>query len=111
MKRLTYIILIISLIACQSKKSIDYAVISGKIQNTTFKTFKLEHLDTNNATTISLSDEGAFKDTLKQLKPGLYNLSFNKKSYVIYLEPAFELTIDYNATKTDSAISFSGKRS
>jgi len=109
MKKLIYLGLIIGLIACQPKKSIDYAVISGKIQNAPFKTFKLQYLDTNNSTTISLSDEGAFKDTLEQLKSGLYNLSFKKKSYVIYLEPAFDMNIDYNATKTDSAISFSGK--
>ncbi|MFK5891214.1 MAG: TlpA disulfide reductase family protein [Flavobacteriaceae bacterium] len=108
MKKLIYLGLIISLIACQPKKTVDYAVVSGEIENPTFKTFKLWHLENNFSEPVSLLEDNTFIDTIKSSNASFYSLGFEKNSYNIYLEPSFNLKIKYDASKKDSAISFTG---
>ena len=108
MKRLTYIILIISLIACQTSKTVDYAIVSGSLENTNFKSVELKNLDYSFSKDIILDKDNSFNDTLKIQKNGYYRLKLGKAYYTIYLEPSFNLNLTYDSSKGDESLKFTG---
>lgn len=109
MKKLLYIGLILSFIACQPTKTIDYSTIAGKIENSDFKTFELTSLDYEFSQTITLNEDNSFNDTIKNLNKGYYRITLGKKNYKIYLEPSYSLNLNYDASNNENALKFDGK--
>ncbi|WP_405609506.1 TlpA family protein disulfide reductase [Polaribacter sp. Asnod1-A03] len=113
MKKLLLLIAFISIVSCKPEieKTVDYAVISGKIENANSKTVTIYNQFTmDKASEIILTEDGNFIDTIKTTS-NFYALR-NDKAYIdLYLSKGAGLNIEYNAQKKDSTIQFSGSES
>jgi len=108
MKKLIYIGLILSFVACQPSKTVDYAVISGAILNNTAKEISIYDAAFNKQV-IKIDKNGHFIDTLKIDKGTYYSLLYQRTGIDIYLEPSFNLSIKTNTKNIDSTLTFTGK--
>jgi hypothetical protein len=104
-KSLLLLIVISSFFSCKVEPKIDYALLSGKIDNAKGKTL--------NATkgafeqTINLKDDGTFADTL-HIEPGYYSLSHGRESTTLYLKPGYDLSVSINTAEFDESIKYMG---
>lgn len=108
MKKLFYIGLILSLVACQPTKSIDYAIISGDILNNKAKEISIYDAAFNKKI-IKIDEKGHFTDTIKINKGAYYSLLYQRTGIDIYLEPSFNLSIKTDTKNIDSTLIFTGK--
>lgn len=107
MKRVLFLSISIVLLSCKNDHDINYALFSGKIENTTAEKVEIKNGDFEKE--ISIKTDGTFADTLKILEPGFYSLSIGRESTSIYLKNGddINLTLDYD--QFDETISFTGK--
>jgi len=108
MKKYIYLGLILSLVACQTNKPKDYAILNGTITNNSVKEISIYNaafVKTN----IKIDENGHFADTIKIKKGGFFGLLYNKKGISIYLEPGFNLSLKADAKKLNSTLTFTGK--
>ena len=64
MKKLLLLGLVLALFSCQEEPKIDYAIVSGQIENPTDKTVSLFQ-GREKITEMTLDQDGKFSDTLK----------------------------------------------
>ncbi|QVY65012.1 TlpA disulfide reductase family protein [Polaribacter sp. Q13] len=107
----------IGVLSCKSKeeKQIDYAIISGKITNSSEKEITLNWRDTfkvnkNVKTVVKLSETGTFLDTLKLL-PGHYSFNEGKNRIPLHIENGIKINISYDAKNFKNTIQFCGEGS
>jgi len=113
MKKLLLLIAFTTIISCKPKveKPVDYAIVSGKIENTDAKKITLySQFDRSKATEVNLAEDGSFKDTLK-MPAQFYTLRENKNLIELYTPKGADLKIEYNAKKKDSTLQFLGSES
>jgi len=107
MKKLITLITVLAFISCKQEVKVDYAVLSGKIENT-----KEDKLTFNSSKSlikeiIKVSDEGTFLDTLK-VSTGYYTLSYGKNKTNLYLEAGNTVTINFDANDFENSLELSG---
>ncbi|AUC21827.1 hypothetical protein BTO15_06795 [Polaribacter sejongensis] len=113
MKKLLLLIAFTTILSCKPEieKNIDYAIISGKIENTDSKTAIIYNQFTKNKIAdITIAEDGTFRDTLK-ITTDLYALRQGKNSTELYLPKGSNLKIEYDATKKDSTLQLTGSYS
>ncbi len=108
MKNFIYIGLILSFIACQPHKTVDYAVINGAIINNTAKEISIYDASFNKHV-LKIDENGYFNDTIKVDRGTYFGLSYQGTGMDIYLEPSFNLSIKADAKNIDSTLIFTGK--
>lgn len=99
----------LSLFSCKEEEEqiIDYAVISGKVDNSAGGELILRNTYSMSMDTLQLQEDGSFADTVK-VEPGHYLLVHDRSFQPIYLEPGFELNTSFDAENFDSTLAFSG---
>nr|WP_321233053.1 TlpA disulfide reductase family protein [uncultured Psychroserpens sp.] len=107
MKRLIIVLFAISIIACKQEPKIDYAVVSGKVENSKATTATLKSADFK--AEISVDENGTFSDTLRIPENGFYSLSIGREYTPVYLSTGDNLTITVDAKNFDKSITYSGE--
>jgi len=109
MKRLIIALLAISIIACQKEPKIDYAILSGKVENT--KVTKALVNSADYKTEIAINNDGTFSDTLQIPENGFYSLSIGREFTPLYLSTGDNLNVTIDAKSFDETITYSGEGS
>lgn len=107
MKRLIIALLAITAIACQQEPKIDYALISGKIENSKATTAMLSSIDFKKE--ITINEDGTFSDTLRIPEKGFYSLSIGREYTPVYLGMGHHINLNVDATKFDETIVYTGE--
>ncbi|MEO9571168.1 MAG: TlpA disulfide reductase family protein [Polaribacter sp.] len=113
MKKLLLLIAFTSIISCKPKvkKAVDYAIVSGKIENTDAKKITFySQFDRSKSIEINITEDGSFKDTLR-MPAKFYTLRENNNFIELYTPKGADLKIEYNSKKKDSTIQFLGSES
>ncbi|MCK0130204.1 AhpC/TSA family protein [Flavobacteriaceae bacterium F08102] len=100
--------LVISLVSCTHETPVNYAVLTGKIDNFEGKEVTFEKTDHSVSKQITIESNGSFTDTIKD-NPGLYQLSIGKNSTPIYLENGNILSLTVDANNFINSLEVSGK--
>lgn len=109
MKRLIIAFCAISIMACKEEVKIDYAILSGKVENTKMAKATLSNAEFK--TEIDINSDGTFKDTLHIPENGFYSLSIGREYTPMYLSTGDDIVITLDAKKFDETISYSGEGS
>ena len=104
MKKLLLLLLVAStIVGCKESK--EYLSVSGKIKNADTK--EIEILAKDFIKTITVNDDGTFKDTLK-VEKGVFTLTDGRNKAVLFLANGYDLNIDVDA-QDFANINFKGK--
>jgi thiol-disulfide isomerase/thioredoxin len=109
MKRLLIFFFAIALISCKSDPNIDYALISGRVDNTTDNKVVIKNGEFN--IEIAIESGGTFADTLRLSEAGFYTLSIGREITSMYLKNGDDLNLVLDANQFDETLSYTGKGS
>jgi len=91
--------------SCEQEATIDYAIFSGKIENSDGDKLTVRGGDFKQV--IAIAEDGTFSDTLK-IESGYYRFSHVEGSD-IYLAPGYNLTLSLNTEEFDESIKYTGE--
>ncbi|MCG1037306.1 TlpA family protein disulfide reductase [Polaribacter sargassicola] len=97
------------LVSCSEKAPVDYALLTGKIDNLDKNEITLLKEDNSFSKKITTDTNGYFSDTIKN-PSGLYALNVGKRKKVdIYLEEGNDINLTADAKKLVNSIDVSGE--
>ena len=95
--------------SCSNEHSKEYISISGKLENNKDSLITITGR-TGVVKTISINNDGSFKDTLKVAKGAIYSFQTSrKKRILIYLKNGFNINITGNSEKFMTSFEYSGE--
>ncbi|MCF6213419.1 MAG: TlpA family protein disulfide reductase [Flavobacteriaceae bacterium] len=109
MKNIILLSLVLSFMACQPTETTNFSVITGKIENNTAKTITISSPDYKFHKTIKIPESNVFSDTIKSKMPSFYTISFANKRINLYLEPSFDLNLNFDTSDPENTLVFTGK--
>ncbi|WP_460219544.1 TlpA family protein disulfide reductase [Psychroserpens sp. MEBiC05023] len=107
MKRLIIALCAISIIACKQEPKIDYAIVSGTLENSQAKAVTIKNADFE--TELAIDENGVFSDTLVIPENGFYSLSVGREYTPIYLDKGDNLNVTIDVKKFDESINYTGE--
>ncbi|MFD2916053.1 TlpA family protein disulfide reductase [Psychroserpens luteus] len=107
MKRLIIALVALSIFACKQEPKVDYAVISGKIENSKVKNAIIKNADFK--AEIAINEDGTFADTLRIPENGFYTMSIGREFTPIHLGFEDNLNVMLDASSFDETIKYSGE--
>ncbi|NND52071.1 MAG: TlpA family protein disulfide reductase [Flavobacteriaceae bacterium] len=107
MKKLMVLLLVaVVFVACKNEPEIDYALISGQIENPVDGTVNI-YKGKEKISEINLDENNAFADTLR-VDRGYYTFVHGRENASVYLAPGYELGLTLDTKEFDESISFTG---
>ena len=106
MKKLLVFLLAISIFGCKDDPKIDYALFSGKIENTDAEKLTIKGNDLNKD--IKINSDGTFSDTLQLSQSGIYTFNVGREYSSLYLKNGYDLKLNMDAASFDESIKYSG---
>ena len=95
--------------SCSNEHSKEYISVSGKLENNKDSLITITG-GTGVVKTISINNDGSFKDTLKVAKGAIYSFQTSrKKRILIYLKNGFNINITGNSEKFMTSFEYSGE--
>ena len=94
-------------LSCTNGSKIDYAILSGKIENTNADKVEIEN--GNFSVEIPIESDGTFSDTLKLNEPGFYTLKIGRERTTVYLKNGDNLNLTIDTNQFDESLAFTGK--
>ena len=95
--------------SCSNEHSKEYISVSGKLENNKDSLITITGR-TGVVKTISINNDGSFKDTLKVEKGAIYSFQTSrKKRILIYLKNGFNINITGNSEKFMTSFEYSGE--
>ena len=95
--------------SCSNEHSKEYISVSGKLENNKDSLITITGR-TGVVKTISINNDGSFKDTLKVVKGAIYSFQTSRKKRVlIYLKNGFNINIRGNSEKFMTSFEYSGE--
>ena len=95
--------------SCSNEHSKEYISVSGKLENNKDSLITITGR-TGVVKTISINNDGSFKDTLKVAKGAIYSFQTSRKKRVlIYLKNGFNINITGNSEKFMTSFEYSGE--
>ena len=95
--------------SCSNEHSKEYISVSGKLENNKDSLITITGR-TGVVKTISINNDGSFKDTLKVAKGAIYSFQTSrKKRILIYLKNGFNINIRGNSEKFMTSFEYSGE--
>ena len=95
--------------SCTNEHSKEYISVSGKLENNKDSLITITGR-TGVVKTISINNDGSFKDTLKVAKGAIYSFQTSRKKRVlIYLKNGFNINIRGNSEKFMTSFEYSGE--
>jgi len=111
MKKLWFLFIATAIVSCKQEVKVDYAILSGKIKNTSSSKITLYNTyDTGNKKELTL-ENGQFTDTVKINNTSNFFLRQGDNSINIFLAEGDKLDFSYDASKADSTLIFTGENS
>lgn len=113
MKKITLVLIIaIMVLSCTKEAPVDYAIISGKIENVDFEKVIISKAFQKYAKEIELNEDGSFSDTIRtnQGRYTIYEVE-GKNSTNVYFEKGDKIHIAYDAKDHKNTLTFTGKGS
>jgi thiol-disulfide isomerase/thioredoxin len=107
MKNLIIALITLSIFACKPESKVDYAIISGKIENSKAKTATLKNADFK--AEIAINEDGTFADTLRIPENGFYTMSIGREFTPIHIGFEDSLYVTLDAMKFDQTITYTGQ--
>jgi len=109
MKKLTLgLFTILAIASCTKEHSKEYISLSGKLENNTDSIITISG-KTGILKTISINEDGSFKDTLKVPSVDVYSFqTSNAKRAPLYLKNGYDITIKGNAEEFMTSFTYSG---
>ena len=109
MKKISLALFTLFLIAsCTNEHSKEYISVSGKLENNKDSLITISGR-TGVVKTISINNDGSFKDTLKVAKGAIYSFQTSReKRVLIYLKNGFDIDIRGNSEKFMTSFKYSG---
>ncbi len=108
MKKLLLALIVVSIISCsKNEEQIDYAILSGKIENLNGNIFSVRNSE-KIIKDIAVQDDGTFLDTLENIESGYYTFKYNNETSSFYLEPGYNLFVTLNTNEFDESIKYTG---
>lgn len=108
MKQLLFILIALSILSCEEKQEVDYAILSGKIENANSQSAILEGQGYD--TTITIGSDGKILDTLNITKSGFYKLSLGREYAPMYIKKGDSIHFILDANNLNESIIFSGTK-
>ena len=110
MKKISLALFTLFLIAsCTNEHSKEYISVSGKLENNKDSLITISGR-TGVVKTISINNDGSFKDTLKVAKGAIYSFQTSRKKRVlIYLKNGFNINIKGDSEKFMTSLEYSGE--
>lgn len=107
MKRLLLTGLVLTMLACEEEKpKIDYALLSGKIENPAGESLAI-FKGNNLVKKLVVNKDGTFTDTLK-IEDGYYKFNHGNERSSMYLTQGDDLTLSLNTKTFDESIKYTG---
>ncbi|GAA4289431.1 TlpA family protein disulfide reductase [Aestuariibaculum suncheonense] len=109
MKKLLILSTAVAMMACKETPQVDYALIGGTIKNLN-PTTKIT-LNTPDGTVkedLPIAENGSFTDTLNTDK-NLYAIYDGKTPVFLYVEPGFNLNVNYDINDVQNSLTITGK--
>lgn len=103
-KIFTIFMVSLGILSCKNEPK-DYATLSGKITNKNSDSVTIR--GTSYSKTISVNEDGTFKDTLK-VETGLYSLFDGVEYASLFLKNGFNLHLELDTKRFDQSLEFSG---
>ena len=95
--------------SCSNEHSKEYISVSGKLENNKDSLITITGR-TGVVKTISINNDGSFKDTLKVAKGAIYSFQTSReKRVLIYLKNGFNIDIKGNSDKFMTSFEYSGE--
>jgi len=108
MKKVLALMIVISVVSCSKKEvKVDYAILSGKIENINGSTLSVRSSE-KALKDISVAEDGIFTDTLKNIKAGYYTFRYNNETSGFYLKPGDNLNLSLDTKEFDESILYTG---
>ncbi|MCK0131235.1 TlpA family protein disulfide reductase [Flavobacteriaceae bacterium F08102] len=110
MKKVLSVVSLVAVFAsCEKEAKVDYAILSGKIDNKSDGLLTLNDLnDRKNVDTIAVAADGTFIDTL-HVKAGQYMLYDGKNPTRLYLDQGKIVNVSYDANDYKNTVSLTGE--
>ncbi|MCG1037307.1 TlpA family protein disulfide reductase [Polaribacter sargassicola] len=102
--------LFLSLMACSEKTSIDYALLTGKIENIDTKVITINKEGQPLKKEIVVKPDGTFIDTIKT-KPGFYLVNVGRNKALVYLDAGNKINLTVDNKDFYGSLKFSGEGS
>jgi thiol-disulfide isomerase/thioredoxin len=106
MKRILFFLITVILVSCKNDQNINYALISGKIDNSTAEKLIINNSDFEKE--ITITPDGTFADTLKLLESGFYTLKIGRETTSIYLKNGDNIHVTLDTNQFDETITYTG---
>lgn len=111
MKKLLILSAAFAIIACKETPNVDYAIINGTVSNFNGNTkLTINTPDGSVKEDLMVAQNGTFTDTLNANK-SLYALYDGKTPVYLYVEPGFNLNINYDLNDVQNTLIITGKGS
>ncbi|MFD2726031.1 TlpA family protein disulfide reductase [Hyunsoonleella rubra] len=110
MKRILLPLILATIFACdkkEAKTAVDYALISGKIENKN-GVVTVNSMDRTFSEPLNFNADGTFADTLNADRNS-YVIFDGKNPVFIHVEPGFDLNISYDVNDYSNSIKVTGK--
>lgn len=106
MKKLSLLLVLIFVFACNQEEKPQHTIISGAVDNNVGETVFVRGNGFEQRTPIDA--QGTFKDTLNLPQDGFYELYVGRERTGIYLEKGKSLNVTLDATQFDETLNYSG---
>ena len=108
MKKIIYIIAVLSFVSCKKENPVNYVVLSGNITNNTGDNIIISSSNYALRNTIHVAENGRFIDTLS-IDNGTYLISYGRIFMRTYFEKGYPFSMNFDANDFKNTLSFSGK--
>lgn len=110
MKKLGFILLaIVTLASCKQEHPSDYMTFSGKIENSKDSVLLIQ--GANYRKTISINEDGTFKDTLIIKRKGNHTISLGRKRSFVFLDNGYDMVLNVDSDNFNREMKYEGKGS
>ncbi|SDX28079.1 Thiol-disulfide isomerase or thioredoxin [Lutibacter oricola] len=107
MKKIAFLIALITVVSCKKEVPVDYAIVSGKITNKTGDNLTVTSKDRSFKQVINVNKDGTFKDTLR-VEPNVYILSQGRNGLELFIENKNNIEVSFDVKNMDSTLVVSG---
>lgn len=107
MKHILILCCLLSLTACKNDQKIDYALLAGKVENTSSDKVVIKSSNFNQE--IPIQSDGTFADTLKLQEAGFYTLSIGRERTSVYLKNGDNLNLSLDVSQFDETLKYVGE--
>lgn len=107
MKKIGYIIALITIISCKNEVPVDYAIISGKITNKSAEDLKIMSSDRDFNKVLTINEDGSFLDTLR-VEQNRFILFQGRNGVGLFIEKGSNINVNFDTKNLDSTLVISG---